>query len=169
MKYVTLKVDYDGVLVVAPYRVGETEIGEIIRRHMNWIRNKIRYMEMVRRKADTIRLKRRSEEDLKATCLRLVSGYTEELGVSVKDVRFRKMRSRWGSCSSGGTVTLSKEAAFLPEKLLEYVVFHEVCHLRRLDHSKHFWQLVSKRFPNHKELRMELFSYQIRIRREMPP
>ena len=161
---VTLKVDYNGLLVIAPRRLPDEEIRKIIRENQNWIRKTTLRVHMIMMKANALRLKRRSEENFEAISLRLISGYSKELGVSAKEVKFRNMRTRWGSCGANGRITLSKRAAFPPDNLLKFVVYHEVCHLKHFNHSKEFWQIVSKRFPEYKELRQVLFSYDAKIR-----
>jgi len=75
------------------------------------------------------------------------------LGASVARVAIRDPRSRWGSCSSAGTLSFSWRLLLAPERVLDYVVTHEVCHLRRPDHSPAFWALVAETFPDHDEAR----------------
>lgn len=69
------------------------------------------------------------------------------LGASVARVAIRDPRSRWGSCSTAGTLSFSWRLVLAPERVLDYVVAHEVCHLLRPDHSPAFWALVAETFP----------------------
>lgn len=71
------------------------------------------------------------------------------LGASVARVAIRDPRSRWGSCSTTGTLSFSWRLVLGPERILDYVVAHEVCHLRRADHSPAFWALLEETFPGH--------------------
>jgi len=68
----------------------------------------------------------------------------------------RAMRTRWGSCSRGGHITLSTELAHTPPRLIEYVVVHELCHLAQLNHSAAFYFQVARCLPDWKERRREL-------------
>ncbi len=71
----------------------------------------------------------------------------DRLGVTLLDVTVRDPRSRWGSCSRAGRLSYSWRLLLAPESVLDYVVTHEVCHLRRPDHSHAFWDLVREEFP----------------------
>jgi predicted metal-dependent hydrolase len=66
-----------------------------------------------------------------------------QLGAKVAAVTVRDTRSRWGSCATGGRLSYSWRLILAPEWVLDYVVAHEVCHLREMNHSVRFWRLVS--------------------------
>ncbi|MCL2587375.1 MAG: M48 family metallopeptidase [Firmicutes bacterium] len=65
-------------------------------------------------------------------------------------------KTRWGSCSRSGALTLNWRAVMLPPSLLDYIVVHEFCHLLEFNHSKAFWKLVDQVLPNWKDLRLRL-------------
>lgn len=71
-------------------------------------------------------------------------------------ISVKQLKSRWGSCSSLRKLNFSYRIVFLPEELQDYLVVHELCHLKEMNHSKHFWQLVEQALPNYKELRNKL-------------
>jgi hypothetical protein len=73
-----------------------------------------------------------------------------------KQAIVRGQKSRWGSYSSRGTVSLNYKLLFLPPPLVRYVLVHELCHGRHLNHSKKFWALVSKKEPGYKQAQVEL-------------
>ena len=66
---------------------------------------------------------------------------------------FRDQRTRWGSCSSRGTLSFNWRLALAPLEVLDYVVVHELCHLREANHSPRFWRLVGERRPGWREQR----------------
>ena len=76
-------------------------------------------------------------------------------------IRIRDMVSRWGSCSRTGTITLNGRCAVLPETLQTYVILHEMCHLRHMNHSPAFWQLLSACPPDARDRRNQLKAYQL--------
>ncbi len=78
-------------------------------------------------------------EDLKA----LVAAWSERIGVKIKRVQVRAMRNKWASCSTNGTLTLSTDLKELPIDLVDYVICHELVHLRVPDHGKGFRALMS--------------------------
>lgn len=87
--------------------------------------------------------------------------YSNVMQLKYKQLKFRKMRRRWGSCSSAGVITLNKELLKLECHLVDYIVVHELAHLKHMNHSKQFHTLVDKYLPKSKELRRELKSIQI--------
>ena len=75
------------------------------------------------------------------------------LGVSYTALTIRNQRTRWGSCSSTGAMSFNWRLLMAPEEVLDYVVWHEACHLRVMDHSPRFWKLVEKHVPAYREPR----------------
>lgn len=77
-------------------------------------------------------------------------------GVAVKAVSIRDQSTRWGSCSRDGRLSFNYRIALLPERMAEYVVVHELCHLLAFDHSARFWAFVARTVPEHRALRKAL-------------
>jgi predicted metal-dependent hydrolase len=71
-------------------------------------------------------------------------------GVSYRDLSIRAQRTRWASCSSTGHMSFNWRLLLAPESVLDYVIWHEVCHLSILDHSPRFWALVERRWPRYR-------------------
>lgn len=80
-----------------------------------------------------------------------VDHYMIQLGVFPSGVKIKTMRSRWGSCSSNGNISFNCLLALCPDDVIEYVVIHELCHMKHMNHSKEFWALVEKYCPQYKE------------------
>lgn len=76
--------------------------------------------------------------------------------VSWKQVNIRNQKTRWGSCSRGGNLSFNYRLLFLPPHLSDYVIVHELCHLREFNHSPKFWSLVDLTFSDSRALRREL-------------
>jgi predicted metal-dependent hydrolase len=74
-------------------------------------------------------------------------------GLVVPRVSVRNQRSRWGSCSPSGHISLNWRLVLMPDEVRDYVLVHELMHLRRLDHSRHFWRLVAHACPNYQNAR----------------
>lgn len=69
---------------------------------------------------------------------------------SYNKISVRNTESRWGSCSSKKNLNFNYKIIFLPSKLRDYVIIHELCHLREFNHSRKFWKLVSEMIPDYK-------------------
>jgi predicted metal-dependent hydrolase len=76
---------------------------------------------------------------------------TERSGTTYSGLTIRAQRTRWASCSAGGRMSFNWRLLLAPERVLEYVVWHEVCHLEILDHSPRFWALLQRRWPAYRE------------------
>jgi predicted metal-dependent hydrolase len=83
-------------------------------------------------------------------------------GLTVSRVSIRNQRSRWGSCSRSGHICLNWRLVTMPEEVRDYVLIHELMHLKRMDHSPKFWKLVAAACPAYKEARAWLRSHSAR-------
>jgi len=90
-----------------------------------------------RRLADYLKAEARHEISLRARAK------AETLGAAVKSITLRDTSSRWGSCNSAGRLSFSWRLIFAPESVLDYVVAHEVAHLREMNHGPRFWKLCA--------------------------
>jgi predicted metal-dependent hydrolase len=82
--------------------------------------------------------------------------YAHIYGVSVRKIFIKNAKTRWGSCSKNGNLNFHYKIALLPPYLANYLVVHEVCHLREFNHSKKFWALVAQEVPDYRALRLRL-------------
>lgn len=76
--------------------------------------------------------------------------FANQLGVQYKDISIKDQKSRWGSCSSKGNLNFNFRIMMAPEKVCDYVIWHELCHLVHMNHSEAFWKLVSSNCSNYK-------------------
>jgi predicted metal-dependent hydrolase len=149
----------DGIVTVkAPFGIDKKTIDNITLKHSRWIektierekknKNLIENLSKERIKA----LKTEAKGYFKAT----VEKYSNILRLYPKDIRITSAMHRFGSCSSEGIICFSFRLMLYPEIAREYVVVHELCHLRYMNHSLKFYNLVKTVFPNYKEIARQL-------------
>jgi predicted metal-dependent hydrolase len=97
-------------------------------------------------------MRARARRELPARLLELAARY----GLTVSRVSVRNQRWRWGSCSPGGHICLNWRLVAMPDWICDYVLIHELMHLKRMDHSPKFWKLVADACPNYREARAGL-------------
>lgn len=73
-------------------------------------------------------------------------------GIAFRKVQVRGQKSRWGSCSAKGTISLNYKLLFLPPEMVRYILIHELCHMEQMNHSPRFWSLVGSLEPSYKTL-----------------
>ena len=71
-------------------------------------------------------------------------------------ISIRNQKTRWGSCSRKGNLNFNYKIAVLPQRQSDYIIVHELCHLKELNHSKKFWDLVAATVPDYRAIRAEL-------------
>ena len=77
-------------------------------------------------------------------------------GLAPDEYNIKKLKSVWGKCSSSKKITINQDLMMYSRHAIEYVVLHEFCHLKFMNHSKNFWSLVEKYMPDYKEAEKEL-------------
>lgn len=85
-----------------------------------------------------------------------IDHYQPLIGAAAKGMRITDTKSRWGSCSGRGIISLSFRLIMLPEELRNYVVVHELCHLHEMNHAPAFWAHVAHQIPNYKTKRQSI-------------
>lgn len=88
-----------------------------------------------------------------------VSYFAQKMGLEYQELKFRKMKSRWGSCSSKKVITLNTMLMKVEKELIDYVVVHELAHLVHMNHSKAFHDLVISYLPQAKHYRKKLKNF----------
>lgn len=155
-----LSVCCDGsVVVTTPYGFEESIAERFLREKAQWLLSKISFFKQfegcivlrhskadyVKYKADAYRLARER-----------VAHFNVAYGFAVNAINIKNQKTRWGSCSRKGNLNFNYKIVLLPQRLADYIVVHELCHLGEFNHSRRFWDLVARAIPDHAELRKEL-------------
>jgi predicted metal-dependent hydrolase len=139
--------------LTVPRWTSRAEVERVLADKRTWIE------EQRRRQVPRLGLERLavSESEARIGARELVSALAEEeadrLRVAYRRIRIGGQRSRWGSCSPRGTLSFNWRLVLAPFEVLDYVVVHELCHLRVPDHSQRFWRLVERQRPRWRDQR----------------
>lgn len=155
-----IAVHCDGtVAVTIPSFLREITAEQFIIEKAEWLLSKLmtfsdsRGMQIPRRtREDYIK----NKEVARALIFAKVKMLNEKYGYRYNRISIRNQKTCWGSCSRKGNLNFNYKIMFLPENIQDYIVVHELCHLKEFNHSKKFWGLVSETVPNHLEIRSEL-------------
>ena len=156
---ISIEVDRSGMLKIkAPYFTPNMEILRFVRKNLNWIAKQLDRAEK-RAKADenTVPLGDGEIKTLMKEALAVIPPRAEQLaglmGVTFGRITIRCQKTRWGSCSSKGNISLNCLLMLVPEKTRDYVIVHELAHTREMNHSARFWSIVEEMVPDHREHR----------------
>jgi hypothetical protein len=147
-----VRVDFDGRVRVTIPRGGSRRDAEVFaREHLDWIQRQQTQVTTRTRYESHERhlLRSRAKRELPARLVQLAG----EHRINVSRVSVRDQRSRWGSCGRDGHISLNWRLILMPDWVRDYVLIHELMHLRRLDHSDEYWRLVRAAFPNYQSAR----------------
>ena len=149
-KTVALQVLPDGTLLVrSPKHMTDAAIRSFVESKRHWIQ-KHRQSKQQLPKFTPQQLKAMGEDAARIISAR-VSYFAPLLGVTYNRITIRTQRTRWGSCSGKGNLNFNRLLALAPGSVLDYVVVHELCHLREMNHSPRFWALVESILPDYKQ------------------
>ena len=156
-KTLALQVRKDGrVIVRAPLYLRQREIRSFVEEHMDWIKKQQRRLEAAATGRDQIRPL--SEEELtelskkaRADFTQRIDCYAPLIGVSYGRIGIRHQKTKWGSCSSKGNLNFNCLLMLAPERVRDYVVVHELCHRKQMNHSPAFWEEVERILPDYRE------------------
>jgi len=159
---ITISRNKNYVLVSKPFFVSENSIKKIILEKAEWILKNQEKLKKIKPKL----LNKGTEKDFllyKSKIRKIVKErlekYNQFYNLKYNKVCIRNQKTRWGSCSGRGNLNFNYRLVYLEEKYQDYVIVHELCHLKEMNHGKNFWNLVSEQIPDYKKIRKELKSF----------
>jgi predicted metal-dependent hydrolase len=192
---VRLMVDEDGrAVVVMPLRASDREAAALFGKHRDWVARQQAKIEerrirlatrpslaagrvlMINGEARKVRVGNDEERAALESQLRKeartvfnsrIKGRAQEMGVTPTSLQVRDQKSRWGSASKDGALSLSWRLILCPAEILDYLVVHELAHLRYGGHGKRFWQLVERHYGDHRAARKWLDEHNDEIRQAL--
>jgi len=164
-KTIALEIRKDlSIVVRAPYGMSSSQIEKFILEKSEWIdRNLIKMQERIEvasEEKDEALNERFTDVKIKELAIKAreiipvkTAFFAQKIGVTYGKITIRCQVSRWGSCSAKGNLNFNCLLMSAPEYVLDYVVVHELCHRKQMNHSPKFWAEVEKIMPDYKEAR----------------
>ena len=147
------------VIVTKPYRLNENIVEHFLKQKINWIIEKIANVS----KLKNLHAGRDNQKHYlanKEAALKLIQEKLDKQNkfyqLEYNRVSVRNQITRWGSCSKSRNLNFNYKILFLRSDLADYIIVHELCHLKEFNHSANFWALVAKNIPDFKVKRQEL-------------
>jgi len=146
------------VVVTLPHHRTVSDVEVYLKEKSKWISEKLDYFRTNRSIKIGGKLVNFEENQKEAhkLALRIIKKFNKIYAFKYNKITIKNLRTKWGSCSKKGNLNFNYRIIFLPRHLAEYIVVHELCHLRELSHSRKYWNLVERALPNYKELVKEL-------------
>lgn len=136
------------VLVRCPNRMSSRDIASFVDSKRGWIEKHLSRQSPALPPFSDTELRTLSQQ-AKAVLPERVAYFAPKVGVSYGRITIRAQRSRWGSCSSNGNLNFNCLLMLMPPEVQDYVVVHELCHRKELNHSHRFWTEVEKILPDY--------------------
>ena len=162
-----LQVKPDGTVCArVPMQVPDHTVREFIEGHTEWILKKRKLVLSRDNRPDIVYLPEVTEESdrerIRIFIEEKVAHYASIMEVSYGRITMRNQKTRWGSCSSEGNLNFNCRLLFVPDRVVDYVVIHELAHRRFMNHSKSFWMEVEKYMPDYREQKKMLSRFAIK-------
>ena len=144
------------VIVRAPARLSRAQIEDFIQAHRDWILRQLK--KAAERQAAREKTPPFTEQEIREMTSRTreivrerAAYFARVLGVTYGRIAIRSQKTRWGSCSSRGNLNFNCLLALVPPEVRDYVVVHELCHRREMNHSPRFWAEVERVLPDYRQ------------------
>ena len=148
-KTISLQILGNGALVVrCPKRMPDAQVRAFVNSKRNWLQKHLSKHSLPVEPFTHDQLQKMAQQT-KQILLPRLAYYSKLLGVQYGKVTVRAQRTRWGSCSGKGNLNFNCLLSLMPSEVVDYVVVHELCHLKEMNHSKAFWELVASCMPEY--------------------
>ena len=151
-KTIALQITPEGeVLVRAPKRMPQAAIHSFVESKASWIEKHLAKQSAIPRLPALTEEKRKTlAEEAKTVIARRAAHFAPLVGVDYGRITIRSQRTRWGSCSGKGNLNFNCLLMLSPPEVLDYVVVHELCHRKEMNHSPRFWAEVEQVMPDYR-------------------
>ncbi len=156
-KTVSIEVKRDGTVVVrAPRAMSDAAVRRILDKRQEWIVTNVQKMRLAHpAPAEDEMLGPSQIRELKEEAQRTLPGKAESFAAKMRvaygRITVRCQKTRWGSCTAEGNLSFNCLLMLMPEEIVDYVIVHELCHLKEMNHSQRFWREVEKVLPDYRQ------------------
>lgn len=150
IKNIYIQIKNGKVMVKAPRRTTKKELDKIVTEKEKWIEKTLE-KEKIKQQKKPIYTNQKFKELVEKNANQLI----KETGLLPNKITLKQIKYAWGTCSSKRNITINIELIKYSENAIRYVILHELCHLKYMNHSKEFWDLVETYMPNYKQTKQE--------------
>jgi len=150
IKNIYIQIKNGKVMVKAPRRTTKKELDKIVTEKEKWIEKTLE-KEKIKQQKKAIYTNQKFKELVEKNANQLI----KETGLLPNKITLKQIKYAWGTCSSKRNITINIELIKYSENAIRYVILHELCHLKYMNHSKEFWNLVETYMPNYKQAKQE--------------
>jgi len=167
-KYLRLEVGYDGVVTVTLPSWVASGMAEIFMKEKSlWLLDKVKIFQS--NYGNSVKFDREHylahKEKARKKIIAKVELFNKYYKFKYNRIAIKNTKRQWGSCSSKSNLNFNYKLLFLPDDLIDYVVVHELCHLKELNHGGKFWALVAKTLPDYQNKRKRLMRHEMKMMR----
>lgn len=150
IKNIYIQIKNGKVMLKAPRRTTKKELDKIVTEKEKWIEKTLE-KEKIKQQKKPIYTNQKFKELVEKNANQLI----KETGLLPNKITLKQIKYAWGTCSSKRNITINIELIKYSENAIRYVILHELCHLKYMNHSKEFWNLVETYMPNYKQAKQE--------------
>lgn len=150
IKNIYIQIKNGKIIIKAPKRISKKEIEKIVEQKSEWIQKTLEKESKKQKKKELY-----TKEEFKKIIEKNANELIKETGLKPNKITIKQIKYAWGSCSSKKNITLNLELIKYSQQAIRYVILHELCHLKYMNHSKDFWNLVEKYMPDYKQIKKE--------------
>jgi len=146
------------ILVTIPYYISYKQGEVFLKEKEPWI---LKHLANIKENPLNFKSFKESKKEAKELILKKLNFFNQIYNFQFNKVSIKNQSTLWGSCSSKRNLNFNYKILFLKETLQDYLIVHELCHLKEMNHSKNFYSLIEKTIPQYKTLQKELKKYSI--------
>ena len=150
IKNIYIQIKNGKIIIKAPKRVSKKEIEKIVEQKSEWIQKTLEKESKKQKKKELY-----TKEEFKKIIEKNANELIKETGLKPNKITIKQIKYAWGSCTSKKNITINLELIKYSQQAIRYVILHELCHLKYMNHSKDFWNLVEKYMPDYKQIKKE--------------